>query len=74
MYAWNIYIDDNYEYCCTLRRLKETVEILELLNLFHLLAILGSEIEQKGRGLIRPTTPTLIISAAMPGNGLETKI
>ena len=36
MYAWNIYIDDNYEYCCTLRRLKETVEILELLNLFHL--------------------------------------
>lgn len=67
MYAWNIYIDDNYEYCCTLRRLKETVEILELLNLFHLLAILGSEIEQKGRGLIRPTTPTLIISAALPG-------
>ena len=42
MYAWNIYIDDNYEYCCTLRRLKETVEILELLNLFHLFAILGS--------------------------------
>ena len=36
MYAWTIYIDDNYEYCCTLRRLKETVEILELLNLFHL--------------------------------------
>ena len=67
MYAWNIYIDDNYEYCCTLRRLKETMEILELLNLFHLLAILGSEIEQKGRGLIRPTTPTLIISAALPG-------
>ena len=67
MYAWNIYIDDNCEYCCTLRRLKETVEILELLNLFHLLAILGSEIEQKGRGLIRPTTPTLIISAALPG-------
>ena len=36
MYAWTIYIDDNYEYCRTLRRLKETVEILELLNLFHL--------------------------------------
>ena len=43
------------------------MEILELLNLFHLFAILGSEIEQKGRGLIRPTTPTLIISAALPG-------
>ena len=67
MYAWNIYIDDNYEYCCALRRLKETVEILELLNLFHLFAILGSEIEQKVRGLLRPTTPTLIISAALPG-------
>ena len=68
MYAWNIYIDDNYEYCCALRRLKETVEILELLNLFHLFAILGSEIaRQKVRGLLRPTTPTLIISAALPG-------
>ena len=66
MYAWNIYIDDNYEYCCTLRRLKETVEILELLNLFHLFAIFWSESEQV-RGLLRPTTPTLIISAALPG-------
>ena len=66
MYAWNIYIDDNYKYCCTLRRLKETVEILELLNLFHLFAILGSEIEQQVRGLIRPTTPTLLTSAALP--------
>ena len=66
MYAWNIYIDDNYEYCCTLRRLKETVEILELLNLFHLVAILWSESEQV-RGLLRSTTPTLIISAALPG-------
>ena len=69
MYAWNIYIDDDYEYCCTLRRLKETVEILELLNLFHLIAIFWGEIghEQQVRGLIRPTTPTLIISAALPG-------
>ena len=66
MYAWNIYIDDNYEYCCTLRRLKETVEILELLNLFHLVAIFWSESEQV-RGLLRSTTPTLIISAALPG-------
>ena len=66
MYAWNIYIDDNYEYCCTLRRLKETVEILELLNLFHLFAIFWSESEQV-RGLLRSTTPTLIISAALPG-------
>ena len=66
MYAWNIYIDDNYEYCCTLRRLKETVEILELLNLFHLVAIFWSESEQV-RGLLRSTTPTLIISVALPG-------
>ena len=69
MYAWNIYINDDYEYCCTLRRLKETVEILELLNLFHWFAIFWGEIdhEQQVRGLIRRTTPTLIISAALPG-------
>ena len=69
MYAWNIYIDDNYEYCCALRRLKETVEILELLNLFHWFAISWVEMGQKAR-FNRPTTPTLLLSEALPGTAI----
>ena len=62
MYAWNIHIEGNYKYCCSLRCIKQNEEILELLNVSQLFAIIGSEIEHKVRGF-RKTTP--------PGNSLH---
>ena len=62
MYAWNIHIEGNYKYCCSLRCIKQNEEILELLDVSQLFAIIGSEIEHKVRGF-RTTTP--------PGNSLH---
>ena len=56
MYAWNIHIEENYKYCCSLRCIKQNEEILELLNVSQLFAIIGSEIEHKVRGF-RTTNP-----------------
>ena len=62
MYAWNIHIEGNYKYCCSLRCIKQNEEILELLDVSQLFVIIGSEIEHKVRGF-RTTTP--------PGNSLH---
>ena len=62
MYAWNIHIEGNYKYCCSLRCIKQNEEILELLGVSQLFVIIGSEIEHKVRGF-RTTTP--------PGNSLH---
>ena len=61
MYAWNIHIEENHKYCCSLRCIKQIEEILELLNVSQLFVIIGGETEHKVRG-IRTTTP--------PGNSL----
>ena len=62
MYAWNIHIEGNYKYCCSLRCIKQNEEILELLGVSQLFVIIGSEIEHKVRGF-RTTNP--------PGNSLH---
>ena len=61
MYAWNIHIEENHKYCCSLRCIKQIEEILELLNVSQLFVIIGGETEHKVRE-IRTTTP--------PGNSL----